>query len=84
MKYRIATIPGDGIGPDVVAQAELALRAVAARYSRDLSFVELPMGGRAIDESGEPLPAAHPHAWGGNRPGQPAPGLPHRRLAAGW
>ena len=58
MKYRIALIPGDGIGPDVVEQGVIALRAVAERFSRELSFAELPMGGCAIDECGEPLPAS--------------------------
>lgn len=57
-KYRIALIPGDGIGPDVVGQAVLALRAVGERFSRDFTFTEHLMGGAAIDASGEPLPAA--------------------------
>jgi len=58
MKNRIALTPGDGIGPDVVAQARLALLAVSERFDLGLSFVELPLGGRAIDEVGEPLPPA--------------------------
>jgi len=56
MKHRIALVPGDGIGPDVVGQAVLALRTVAERFSRDFSFEELPIGGKAIDELGTPLP----------------------------
>jgi 3-isopropylmalate dehydrogenase len=58
MKYSIATIPGDGIGPDVVKVAVEALKAVAERFSFELSFAEAPMGGVAIDEFGEPLPAS--------------------------
>jgi 3-isopropylmalate dehydrogenase len=58
MKYEIATIPGDGIGPDVVKVAVEVLEAVAARFGFALSFTEAPMGGAAIDRFGEPLPAS--------------------------
>ena len=58
MKYTIATIPGDGIGPDVVKVAVEALEAVAKRFGFELAFVEAPMGGCAIDQFGEPLPAS--------------------------
>jgi 3-isopropylmalate dehydrogenase len=58
MDYRIATIPGDGIGPDVVAAAVETLKAVAERSGFGLSFTEAPMGGAAIDRFGEPLPAS--------------------------
>jgi 3-isopropylmalate dehydrogenase len=58
MKYQIATIPGDGIGPDVVAVAVEVLKAAAARFGFELSFTEAPMGGAAIDRFGEPLPAS--------------------------
>lgn len=56
MKYRIATIPGDGIGPDVVAEAGKTLFAVAEASGFALEFIELPMGGVAIDRTGAPLP----------------------------
>jgi 3-isopropylmalate dehydrogenase len=56
MKYEIATIPGDGIGPDVVKVAMETLKAVAERSGFELSFTEAPMGGAAIDLCGEPLP----------------------------
>jgi 3-isopropylmalate dehydrogenase len=58
MKYRIATIPGDGIGPDVVAIAVKVLEAVAGKSGFELSFTEAPMGGVAIDRFGTPLPQA--------------------------
>jgi 3-isopropylmalate dehydrogenase len=58
MKYSIATIPGDGIGPDVVRVAVGALEAAAERFGFELSFTEAPMGGSAIDRYGEPLPAS--------------------------
>jgi 3-isopropylmalate dehydrogenase len=58
MKYSIATIPGDGIGPDVVAIAVKVLEAVAKKSGFELSFTEAPMGGIAIDRFGTPLPSA--------------------------
>ncbi len=56
MKYTIATIHGDGIGPDVVREAERALQAVAQLSGFELEFVEAPMGGAAYDRFGSPLP----------------------------
>ena len=58
MRYRIATIPGDGIGPDVVAEARKVLIAVAAFSGFEIAFSDQLMGGAAIDAAGEPLPAA--------------------------
>jgi 3-isopropylmalate dehydrogenase len=58
MKYSIATIPGDGIGPDVVKVAVEVLKAIARRFGFELAFAEAPMGGAAIDAFGEPLPAS--------------------------
>jgi 3-isopropylmalate dehydrogenase len=58
MKYSIATIPGDGIGPDVVSVAVEVLKAVARKSGFELSFAEAPMGGYAIDRFGTPLPPA--------------------------
>ncbi|MER3466062.1 MAG: 3-isopropylmalate dehydrogenase, partial [Armatimonadota bacterium] len=45
-------LPGDGIGPEVVAEAVKVLRAT----SNDLAMTEAPVGGAAIDAVGEPLP----------------------------
>ncbi len=56
MKPRIALLPGDGIGPEVVREATRALRAVAERYAREFVFEESPIGGAAIDAAGLPLP----------------------------
>jgi 3-isopropylmalate dehydrogenase len=50
---RIAVLPGDGIGPEVTAQALRVLEALPV----DVETVELPFGGAAIDAAGEPLPA---------------------------
>jgi 3-isopropylmalate dehydrogenase len=49
----IAVLPGDGIGPEVTAQA---LRVLAA-LPLEVNAVELPFGGAAIDLTGQPLPA---------------------------
>jgi 3-isopropylmalate dehydrogenase len=56
MDAKIVLLPGDGIGPQVVAQAERVLRAVAAQFQHAFHFVTCPIGGCAIDEFGDPLP----------------------------
>ena len=53
---RIAVLPGDGIGPEVIAEGVRCLRALAERGRHDLTLIELPFGGAAIDLTGEPLP----------------------------
>jgi 3-isopropylmalate dehydrogenase len=58
MTYSIAVVAGDGIGPDVISQAEEVLEAAGDRFGHVFNFVELIAGGRAIDECGEPLPDA--------------------------
>jgi 3-isopropylmalate dehydrogenase len=54
--YRIAAIGGDGIGPEVVSAAIRILGVVAEKYGPGFEFVEVPAGGRAIEEKGDPLP----------------------------
>ncbi|MGY0426321.1 MAG: isocitrate/isopropylmalate family dehydrogenase, partial [Polaribacter sp.] len=56
MKYKIAVIPGDGIGPEVTNQAKKALDAVAEIYNHVFLYKEAQMGACAIDETGNPLP----------------------------
>jgi len=58
VRASIAVLPGDGIGPEVTAEATRALRAVAARFGHELELVEAPFGGAAIDACGDPLPAS--------------------------
>lgn len=58
MKAHIVTLPGDGVGPEVVAAAVDVLKAVAAHFGHDFQFDEQLIGGCAIDATGEPLPAA--------------------------
>ena len=57
MKARIAVLPGDGIGPEVIAAGLGCLRAVSERFGHDFELTEHPFGGAAIDACGEPLPA---------------------------
>ena len=58
MKAKIVLLPGDGVGPEVVNQARAVLEAVARRGTVALEFETCLMGGIAIDETGEALPAA--------------------------
>jgi 3-isopropylmalate dehydrogenase len=51
---KIAVLPGDGIGPEIIAQA----RRVLARLELPLEMEEAPVGGAGYEASGEPLPAA--------------------------
>jgi 3-isopropylmalate dehydrogenase len=57
MKAHIAVLPGDGIGPEVIAEGARCLHALAQRHGHTFTLTELPFGGAAIDLSGEPLPA---------------------------
>ncbi|HMB73281.1 MAG TPA: 3-isopropylmalate dehydrogenase [Gammaproteobacteria bacterium] len=58
MTARIVFLPGDGVGPEVSAQARRILEAVAGRHDLPIECAEALMGGAAIDATGEPLPAA--------------------------
>ncbi|MCC6313672.1 MAG: 3-isopropylmalate dehydrogenase, partial [Thermomicrobiales bacterium] len=52
---RIALLPGDGVGPEVVAEAVRALEAVGRRWNHRWVFEEMAIGGAAVDAHGEPL-----------------------------
>ncbi len=56
MEFNIATIPGDGIGPDIVEQAINVLKQIGKKYKHNFNFTEVLAGGCAIDATGEPLP----------------------------
>lgn len=56
MKAIIAVLPGDGIGPEVVAEGVKVLRAIASAFGHHFNFQEGLVGGIAIDETGSPLP----------------------------
>ncbi len=57
MNAKIALTPGDGIGPEVVAEARRTLDVVAAKFGHTFSFTEHLLGGCAIDKHGTALPA---------------------------
>ena len=52
----VAILPGDGIGPEVMAQAERVLHAVGERWGHDFELTQAAIGGAAIDAFGDPLP----------------------------
>ena len=58
MEKQIAVIRGDGIGPEIVEQALRVMDAAAKKYGHTFRYVDVDMGGIAIDHFGEPLPAA--------------------------
>ena len=57
-KYRIAVLPGDGIGSEVIAEAEKVLGAVSECFGHQFVTESGLVGGAAIDRTGEPLPEA--------------------------
>ena len=56
MKFTVALIPGDGIGPDIVKEAVRVLDAVSLTYGHEVTYKHLIAGGEAIDQTGQPLP----------------------------
>src|SRR3954468_9745947 len=53
-EMRVAVLPGDGIGPEIIAEAEKVLR----KLGLGLEFEHAPVGGAGYEAAGEPLPAA--------------------------
>ena len=56
--YHIAVLPGDGIGPEVMAQALKVLDAIRNRFNMRITTSHYDVGGAAIDNHGQPLPPA--------------------------
>ncbi|MDB9484007.1 3-isopropylmalate dehydrogenase, partial [Dolichospermum circinale CS-537/05] len=56
-KYYITLLPGDGIGPEIMAVAVDVLKCVSQTFDINFEFSTALIGGAAIDETGEPLPA---------------------------
>lgn len=56
--FRIAVIPGDGIGPEVTNAACAVLEQIGRKFDHQFDFSELLAGGSAIDATGDALPAA--------------------------
>ncbi|MDT8408980.1 MAG: 3-isopropylmalate dehydrogenase [Wenzhouxiangellaceae bacterium] len=57
MQATIALLPGDGIGPEIMTQAETLLQSIAALGGHHFEFARRPIGGAAIDALGMPLPS---------------------------
>lgn len=55
MECRIALIPGDGIGPEIVREAKKVLDRVCEKYGHAFTYEELLLGGASIDAYGVPL-----------------------------
>ncbi|MCB0164203.1 MAG: 3-isopropylmalate dehydrogenase, partial [Anaerolineae bacterium] len=56
MYAKITLLPGDGIGPEVVAEGVKILNAIGEKFSHEFEFTSALAGGIAIDETGNPLP----------------------------
>ena len=56
MEFKIAVLPGDGIGPEIIDQALKVLESVGKKYKHNFHFTKAPVGARAIDETGNPFP----------------------------
>jgi 3-isopropylmalate dehydrogenase len=56
MNYKIALLPGDGIGPEIIAQARKVVEAVGERFGHSFQFTEGLIGSSAIDITGNPFP----------------------------
>jgi len=57
MSHRIAVLPGDGIGPEVIAEAQRVLAAIGQRFGHTFLFTRGLVGGASLDVSGSPLTA---------------------------
>ena len=55
MELHITCIPGDGIGPEIVAEAKKVLDKVAEKYGHKMIYKDILMGGASIDVHGVPL-----------------------------
>ncbi len=55
MELKITCIPGDGIGPEIVAEAKKVLDKVAVKYGHVMNYTDILMGGASIDVHGVPL-----------------------------
>ena len=55
MEYKITVIPGDGIGPEIIAETKKVLNQIGRKYHHHFSYTEVLMGGASIDAYGVPL-----------------------------
>ena len=54
--YNICLLPGDGIGPEIIAEGVKVLKAVGAKYGVEFNCAESLIGGAAMVATGNPLP----------------------------
>jgi len=57
MNFKIAVLPGDGIGPEIIQQAKKVVLATGKKFGHAFTFNEALIGAVAIDKTGSPLPA---------------------------
>ncbi len=57
-EYRLLFLPGDGIGPEIVAATKTVLQACIQRFQLDIQLEHATIGGAAIDAEGTPYPAS--------------------------
>lgn len=92
MKAEILTLPGDGIGPEIVSSAVRVLDRVAERFGHTFVCREGLIGGAAIDAAGTPLPEdtvraltpRTPSSWAQSAAtsGMPSPSVPNPPCSA--
>lgn len=56
MNFKIAVLPGDGIGPEIIEQAIKVLKAIGKKFNHTFEFTEALTGAIAIDKTGDPFP----------------------------
>ena len=58
MRFKIAILPGDGIGGEIIPESVKVLNKVGSKFEHEFVFDYGKIGGNAIDEIGTPLPSA--------------------------
>ena len=56
MDFKIAVLPGDGIGPEIIDQAKKVITAAGNKFKHKFNFTNALVGAIAIDKTGNPLP----------------------------
>ena len=55
MKFQVGVIAGDGIGPEIVAEAQKVLNCIGRKFGHEFIYEDILMGGCSIDATGVPL-----------------------------
>ena len=55
MEYKIGSIAGDGIGPEIVREARKIIDRIAEKYGHKIKYEDILLGGASIDATGVPL-----------------------------